>query len=277
MANVPVTVGVPLSVPVPLPLLRNVTPAGKAPLSVMLGVGDPLVFTVNVPAAPTWNVTAFALVNAGALFTVSVKLCVAFGLAPFCAVNVMANVPVTVGVPLSVPVPLPLSRNVTPAGKAPLSVMLGVGDPLVFTVNVPAAPAWNVTAFVLVIVGGWPTVSVKLCVAFGLTPFCAVNVMANVPDAVGVPLSVPVPLPLPRDVTPAGTGPLSVMLGVGNPVVFTVNVPKAPTWNVVEFALVIIILFTRKRWAAILPSTGLLPPPCPSVVVLDEASCLSCA
>src|SRR6266436_5177956 len=151
----------------------------------------------------------------------------------------MTNVPVAVGVPLSVPVPLPLLRNVTPAGKAPLSVMLGVGDPVVVTVDVPAAPTWNVAAFALVIVGGWPTVSVKLCVAFGLTPFCAVNVMANVPEAVGVPLSVPVPLPLSRKVTPAGKAPLSVMLGVGNPVVVTLNVPAVPTWRVAAFALVI--------------------------------------
>src|SRR6266436_1111818 len=239
MANVPAAVGVPLSVPVPLPLSRNVTPLGKAPLSVMLGVGDPVVVTVNVPAAPAWNVTAFALVIVGGWPTVSVKFCVAFGVTPFCAVNVMANVPDAVGVPLSVPVPLPLSRNVTPLGKAPLSVMLGVGDPVVVTVNVPAAPAWNVTAFALVIVGGWPTVSVKFCVAFGLTPFCAVNVMANVPEAVGVPLSVPVPLPLSRNVTPAGKAPLSVMLGIGVPVVVTVNVPAAFTWNEAEFALVI--------------------------------------
>src|SRR5260370_31450118 len=151
----------------------------------------------------------------------------------------MANVPVAVGVPLSVPVPLPLLRNVTPAGKGPLSVMLGVGDPLVFTVNVPATPTWKVAAFALVIVGGWPTVSVKLCVAFGVTPFCAVNVMGNVPDAVGVPLSVPVPLPLLRNVTPLGKAPLSVMLGVGDPVVLTLNVPKPPSWTDVEFALVI--------------------------------------
>src|SRR5712664_930663 len=144
----------------------------------------------------------------------------------------MANVPVAVGVPLSVPVPLPLSRNVTPAGKAPLSVMLGVGDPLVFTVNVPAAPTGKMAAFALVIVGGWPTVSVKFCVALGVTPFCAVNVMANVPDAVGVPLSVPVPLPLSRNLTPAGKAPLSVMLGVGDSLVVTVNVLAAPTWQV---------------------------------------------
>src|SRR5258707_11453879 len=132
---------------------RNVTPAGKAPLSVMLGVGNPVVVTLNVPAAPTWNEAEFALVIAGASFTVSVKFCIAFGLTPFCAVNVMTNVPVAVGVPLSVPVPLPLSRNVTPAGKAPLSVMLGVGNPVAVTLNVPAAPTWNEVEFALVIAG----------------------------------------------------------------------------------------------------------------------------
>src|SRR5258708_39955664 len=153
----------------------------------------------------------------------------------------MLNVPAAAGVPLSVPVPLPLSWNATPLGKVPLSVMLGVGDPVVVTVNEPASPTWNVVVFALVIVGAWFTVSVKFCVAFGLTPFCAVKVIGNVPGAVGVPLSVPVPLPLSRNVTPAGKVPLSVMIGVGIPVVVTLNVPKAPTWKVVEFALVIII------------------------------------
>src|SRR5260370_32314520 len=95
----------------------------------------------------------------------------------------MTNVPVAVGVPLSVPVPLPLSRNVTPAGKAPLSVILGVGDPVAVTLNVPAAPAWNVAAFALVIVVGCTTVSVTLCFAFAVTPLCPVTLMANVPDA----------------------------------------------------------------------------------------------
>src|SRR4029077_202198 len=149
----------------------------------------------------------------------------------------MVNVPPAVGVPLSVPVPSPLSWKVTPAGKAPL-VILGVGNPVVVTVNVPATPTWNAAVFALVIVGAWPTVSVKFCVPFGLTPFWAVNVMGNVPVAVDVPLSVPVPSPLSWKVTPAGKAPL-VMLGVGNPVVVTVNVPAAPTWNEVEFALVI--------------------------------------
>src|SRR5258707_2805417 len=98
----------------------------------------------------------------------------------------MANVPDAVGVPLSVPVPLPLSRNVTPAGKAPLSVILGVGDPVAVTLNVPAAPTWNEADLKLTLPEACYTVSANVFVAFGLTPFCAVNVMTNVPVAVGV-------------------------------------------------------------------------------------------
>jgi hypothetical protein len=67
----------------------NVTPPGSAPLSLSVGVGVPVAVTVNVPAAPTANVVLFALVIAGAVFTVSVKLCVAFGGIPFCAVIVI--------------------------------------------------------------------------------------------------------------------------------------------------------------------------------------------
>src|SRR5258708_35355203 len=98
----------------------------------------------------------------------------------------MANVPDAVGVPLSVPVPLPLLRNVTPGGKVPLSVMLGVGDPLVFTLNVPAAPTWNVSAFFFNDTATTEIYTLSLHDALPISPFCAVNVMTNVPDAVGV-------------------------------------------------------------------------------------------
>src|SRR5713226_572773 len=108
--------------------------------------------SLNVPVAVNCCVAPLAT-DGSAGATVSTKFCAAFGVTPFCAVNVMANVPEAVGVPLSVPVPLPLSRKVTPAGKAPLSVMLGVGNPVVVTLNVPATPTWNVAAFTLVIAG----------------------------------------------------------------------------------------------------------------------------
>ena len=59
--------GVPLSVAVPSPLSANVTPPGRAPLSLTVGVGKPVVVTVNVPDAPVVNVVAAALVMAGAV------------------------------------------------------------------------------------------------------------------------------------------------------------------------------------------------------------------
>ena len=44
----------------------NVTPLGRAPVSVIAGVGEPVVVTVNVPGLPTVKVALFALVIAGA-------------------------------------------------------------------------------------------------------------------------------------------------------------------------------------------------------------------
>ena len=78
--------GVPLST---LVAAVNVTPEGNAPDSDSVGVGDPVAVTLNVPAVPTVKVVLFALVMAGAWFTVSVKLCVAAVPTPFCAVKVI--------------------------------------------------------------------------------------------------------------------------------------------------------------------------------------------
>src|ERR1035441_2486840 len=47
IGNVPATLGVPESVPVPFPLSTNVTPAGNPPAFAMLGVGKPVVVTVK--------------------------------------------------------------------------------------------------------------------------------------------------------------------------------------------------------------------------------------
>jgi hypothetical protein len=69
-------------------LLVKVTPLGSAPDSLRDGVGDPVVVTVKLPAPPTMKVVVPALVIAGACFTVSVKLCVAFVPTPFAAVIV---------------------------------------------------------------------------------------------------------------------------------------------------------------------------------------------
>ena len=83
------------------------------------------------------------------------KACVASGVSPLLALIVSKYDPPVAApcVPLNVAVPLPLSPKVTPAGSAPLSVIVPTGDPLVVTVNVPAFPTVNVVAFALVIAG----------------------------------------------------------------------------------------------------------------------------
>jgi hypothetical protein len=64
-------------------------------------------------------------------------------------------------------------------------------------------------------------VKLKLWVASGETPFDAVKVMGNVPLVVGVPLKTPA-----VNVTPVGSVPDSVIVGVGIPVAVTVNEPS---------------------------------------------------
>jgi hypothetical protein len=54
--------------------------------------------------------------------------------------------------------------------------------------------------------------------------------------AAGVPLNTPEVV---FNVTPDGRAPVSENVGAGDPVAVTVNVPFAPTENVVLFALVI--------------------------------------
>ena len=50
--------------------------------SASVATGDPVAVTVNVPAVPTVKLALFTLVIAGAVFTVSVKFCVAVGATP---------------------------------------------------------------------------------------------------------------------------------------------------------------------------------------------------
>jgi hypothetical protein len=141
------------------------------------------------------------------------------------------------GVPLSVPVSLPLSRKVTPLGKAPVSVRIEVGKPVVVRLNEPDVPTVKVALLALVIAGAWSTVSVKVCVASAPIPLCAVKVREYVPavPAAGVPASFPV---AGVNVTPEGRVPLSASVGAGKPVAVTVKVPAAPTVNMVLLALV---------------------------------------
>src|SRR5690348_1793073 len=66
MGNAPVAEAVPLSVAVPSPLSRNVTPLGREPDSVSEGVGVPVAVTVKLLAVPTVKVVLLPLVIAGA-------------------------------------------------------------------------------------------------------------------------------------------------------------------------------------------------------------------
>jgi hypothetical protein len=158
--------GVPLRVAVPSPLSVKLTPLGSAPVSESDGCGLPDVFTVKFPASPTVNVALSELVIAGASFTAKVKLCVVLPDVLWALMVIGYEPPVPAdGVPLSVPVPLPLSVKFTPLGSEPVYVRVGVGDPVVVTVNDPAVPAVNVVLVALVKTGAVFTVSVKSCVA----------------------------------------------------------------------------------------------------------------
>jgi hypothetical protein len=62
------------------------------------------------------------------------------------------------------------------------------------------------------------------------------------------------------NVTPVGNAPASLKVGVGDPVAVTVNVPDAPTTNVVLFALVMAgavaaPLMTSEKFCAALGNT----------------------
>jgi hypothetical protein len=156
MTNVPPVpvAGVPPTVAVPFGPGVNVTPLGSDPVWLSVAVGVAMVVTVKVPAAPTVNVVLFALVNPGAVFTVSVKLWLAGVPIPLAAVRVMRYVPLVAaaGVPDTVAVPFELGVNVTPLGNAvPVSLNTGVGNPAVVTVNDPSEPMLNVVLLALVI------------------------------------------------------------------------------------------------------------------------------
>ena len=87
--------------------------------------------------------------------TVSVKVWSALGKTVLLAVIVIGYVPPVPapGVPLSVAVPLPLSTNVTPPGRAPVSLRAGAGEPVLVTVNVPALPTVKIVLAPLVMAG----------------------------------------------------------------------------------------------------------------------------
>ena len=151
--------GVPASVAVPLRLSRKVTPAGKAPVSVMAAVGNPVVVMVNEPAWPTVEGGGAGGGDRRGLLDGQGEV---LGRAGSNAIggregerNRSRRYPLPVR-PASVAVPLWLSVRVTPAGSEPVSVMEAVGYPVVVMVNEPDWPTVKLLLSALVIVGRCP-------------------------------------------------------------------------------------------------------------------------
>jgi uncharacterized membrane protein len=209
-------------------------PTGSVPVSLNVGVGNPEAVTWNEPTVPTLNVSFAALVMARACPIVNVKSWLALDPMPLWALMVMEYVPpvFAVGVPLSVP---PGAR-VTPAGSVPVSLKLGAGNPVAVTGNELLLPTVNVVAAALVTAGAWSIVNVKLWVAFAPTPLLAVMAMGYEPPVFAA--AVPPSTPAGERVTPAGSAPLSLNVGAGNPDPVTVNEPGMATVKVVAAALV---------------------------------------
>jgi hypothetical protein len=70
---------VPWMVAVPFAPAVNVTPLGRAPDSVRVAVGRPVVVSVNIPGLPLVNVVFGALVKAGATAALMVRVNVWLG------------------------------------------------------------------------------------------------------------------------------------------------------------------------------------------------------
>ena len=181
---------------------------------------------MKLNAEPAVAVVLLALVNDGAWPTTMVKGWVAFGLTPLLALMVRLVVPVTVPVPESRAVPLPLSVNDSPAGRLPVSVMAGVGEPVVVTA---AAPAWltvKKALLPLVMAGAAAALTVMVSASVAC---CRRRWWPSGSPGRSRPSRWPrcrrwwpVPLPLSENDSPVGSVPLSVTVAAGYPVVVTV-------------------------------------------------------
>jgi hypothetical protein len=171
---VPARVGVPANRAVPLDAV-NVTPGGRAPLLLTVGVGVPVVVITKLNGWAGVTVTDAGLVIVGASRTVSMNVWVAEP-DEFVAVNVSGyTCPGPDGVPESVAVPFVFGVNVTPGGSAPATLSAPRGKPVVLTVNVNAVPDVEFAVPALVKAGGSLTVSVNVWVAL-VVPFWARSV-----------------------------------------------------------------------------------------------------
>lgn len=79
----------------------------------------------------------------------------------------------------------------------------------------------------------------KLCVKLGVVPLDAVKVSGKVPVVVGFPVKVAVPLLFAVKVTPPGSAPFSLIVGVSMPLLWTVNVEVLNVGNAALEPLVI--------------------------------------
>ena len=161
---------------------------------------------------PTVKPTLLALVMAGCLFTVTIKLCVAAVPTLLLAVMVTVVVPPRpVGVPVSTPAPVRLK----PTGRVPVvTLKVGKGKPVAVTVKAgPAVPTVKVALATLVMAGAWSTVRVKVWVALVPTPLLATMASEKVPllPKAGVPLSKPALV----SVTPVGRALAVLKPGAG--------------------------------------------------------------
>ena len=75
-----------------------------------------------------------------------------------------------------VPDNVPVADRLTPVGSGPVSVKVGVGEPVAVTVNVPFEPTAEVASGSLVITGAEPTIRSKLWMPGPATPLLAVMV-----------------------------------------------------------------------------------------------------
>ncbi len=151
------------------------------------------------------------------------------------AVIVIGYVPFVpaAGVPDRRAVSGPLPTRVTPLGRAPVSVKVTFGKPVAVTVNDPVVPTSKVVLLPLVIAGTDSTSNANDCVAvlMELVAFIVSAYCPKFPEGT-VPAKVAVPFPLSVKVTPPGSTPVSVIAGVGVPVVVTVNEPTVPWMKV---------------------------------------------
>ena len=230
--------GVPVSVPVPLPLSWKDAQAGRL-AAFSIGNGKPVVATVNDRGTPTAMLALAALVKTAFWSMVIVTACVVRELAPLLAVMTYCAVPPVpaAGVPVMVAMPVPLSVNTSPEGSFGLIVnVVLLGVPAVVeiwmgAVIVPTAKESVVGG--MMNTGGCVTVSLNVWLT--LTPaVVAVKVIVN-----GVALAVPaggvlvrVPVPSPLSWKDAQAGRLvAASIGCGKPVVFTVKTLAGARWR----------------------------------------------